>query len=196
MQKELTNHTSLLGQAEIIQAIKRNDDLVLKHLYQKNYPKVEQYILKNQGTSPQAKDIFQEAFLAMWKNVKLGKFLPKGESALDGYLYTIARNKWTDFLRSSRFKKTVSVDKDIDLERQQADAGEEEENPHMKNTLTAYARLGEDCRSLLNRFYFEKKSLKDISDELGIGAASVRNKKYRCMQKLRELAHQESKDYA
>lgn len=55
---------------------------------------------------PQAKDIYQEAFLAVWQNIKKGAFQPRNESALQGYLFQIAKNKWTDELRSARYKKT------------------------------------------------------------------------------------------
>jgi len=54
--------------------------------------------------------------------------------------------------------------------------------------MHAFKGLGAPCKDLLMKFYFEKKSMKDIAEELQLDAASTRNKKYRCMQKLRELA--------
>lgn len=190
MQREILNHTSLLGQEDIIRAIKSNDDLVLKHLYEKNYHKVEQFVLKNQGTQQHAKDIFQEAFIAMWNNVHADKFVPKGATALDGYLYSIARNKWKDYLRSGHFKKMVSENKEEGIQKKFVQEVEEEngEDPKMKKTLAAFSMLSAECKSLLTQFYFEKRSLKEIAEVFQIGNASLRNKKYRCMQSLRELA--------
>lgn len=190
MQKELAKHRDLSRQEEIIRAIKQNDDPVLKHLYQSNYAKVEQYVLKNRGSEQQAKDIYQEAFIVMWKNIQVDKFVPKGETAIQGYLYTIARNKWMDYVRSAYFKKTVSAqeEKALDQSLYQAELESPEENPFMNTVLGAFSELGADCKQLLNYFYFDKKSLKEIASILNIGAASVRNKKYRCMQSLRALA--------
>ena len=98
--------TELTAQYQLVSAIMANDESVLKQLYQNNYRKVEAYILKNRGSMPQAKDIYQEAFLAVWQNIKKGAFQPRNESALQGYLFQIAKNKWTDELRSARYKKT------------------------------------------------------------------------------------------
>ena len=42
------------NQFKVVTAIKANDNLVLKQLYQKNYKKVEIFILKNNGSMPQA----------------------------------------------------------------------------------------------------------------------------------------------
>ena len=55
---------------------------------------------------------------------------------------------------------------------------------------TAFQHLKDGCKDLLAQFYYEKKSLKEIADNLGLDPASVRNKKYRCMQELRALALQ------
>ncbi len=62
---------------EQLMRIKANDEKVLGELYRHNYRKVENYILKNSGTAEHAKDIFQEAFLALWPNVQLNKFQPE-----------------------------------------------------------------------------------------------------------------------
>lgn len=190
MQKEYTNFAGLLSQQNIVQAIKSNDERVLKHLYSKNYVKIEQFVLKNQGTSPQAKDLFQDAFIAMWNNIHANKFHPKGETAIDGYLYTIAKNKWTDYLRSGHFKKMVPASQEKNLEHGSSEEEEKdsEEELKLKKTLTAFGNLGPDCKKLLTYFYFDKKPLKEIAGILKLGDASVRNKKYRCMQKLKELA--------
>ncbi len=173
-------------QERLVTAVKNNDEKVLKQLYQESFSKIEVYILKNNGTSPQAKDIYQEAFIAVWQNVKKDKFTPSNESALQGYLYQVARNKWTDYLRSSHFKKTSSMDTDFQLQ----DSSEENfegEDRNMSDTMAAFRLLGDECRQLLSQFYFEKRSLREIASMFKIGEASARNKKYRCINKLREL---------
>ena len=65
-------------------AIKANDEAALKNLYKDNYYKIEMYVLNNNGTSEDAKDIYQEAFIAVWRNIQLDKFYPENENALSG----------------------------------------------------------------------------------------------------------------
>lgn len=177
-------------QLNLVDAIKTNNQLVLKQLYLNNYKKIEMYILKNNGSMPQAKDTYQEAFIAVWKNIKEDKFVPTNETAVQGYLYTIAKNKWLDFLKSSKYKKTVpyinNSTEDTFLETfETEDVLQEDEK--LQNTMQAFNQLGDGCKKLLKLFYFNKKSLRTIAEELAIEEASARNKKYRCIQKLREL---------
>jgi len=185
-----SNDTS--NQLDTIIAIKANDDRVLKSLYTANYHKVEILVLKNNGTIAHAKDIYQEAFLAVWNNIKLDKFVPKTESSLHGYLYTIAKNKWMDYLRSSTYKKTIISDQinDFNASEENDEATNDDilKEQRLLGVMQAFKDLGEPCKSLLQQFYYEKKSMKAIADHLQLDAASVKNKKYRCMQKLRELA--------
>tara|TARA_R110000850_G_scaffold80862_1_gene173476 strand:- start:16537 stop:17106 length:570 start_codon:yes stop_codon:yes gene_type:complete len=176
------------NQHTLVSQIKENNETVLKELYQNNYYKIEAYILKNNGTKPQAKDIYQEAFLAVWQNIKKGAFTPQNEGAVQGYLYQIAKNKWTDVLRSSRYKKTQQGLTDLHLmEHEKEPDTETDEN--IKTVMTAFNELGEECRQLLTRFYFSKMPLSEIASHFNIGEASARNKKYRCIQKLKMLSN-------
>lgn len=180
------------SQQLLIDAIKTNNSVVLKQLYINNYHKIEALVLKNNGTTDHAKDIYQEAFIIVWNNVKSDSFVPQNETALQGYLYQIARNKWMDVLRSSRFKKTKSIrhelsvlDKRIEF---QNDEGQDIFKQKLQQTMDAFKNLGNPCKQLLTDFYFENISLRDIANKLKIEENTARTKKYRCMEKLRELA--------
>lgn len=172
----------------IVDGFRSNNEKILKEVYHGVFPKVRAHILKNSGDEAKAKDIFQDAFIACWKNIKEGKF--DGNGNIEAYLFTIAKNKWTDHLRSAQFKKTVHGDM-VSLtdqeEKKELDMETEREKEIMK---TALNRLGKGCKNLLSLFYFERKKMEEIAEELEIGAASARNKKYRCMEQLRSLALQ------
>jgi RNA polymerase sigma factor (sigma-70 family) len=175
-----------------IEAIQNNDTKVLKALYTSNYPKIEILVLKNSGSKDQAKDIYQDAFLAVWQNIKLNKFIPRSESSINGYLYTIAKNKWMDVLRSQGYKKTVVTSQLNHFEiKDDENNGIDDDilkDKRLEDVMQAFRDLGDACKSLLSKFYFEKKSMNVIAEELAIDSASTRNKKYRCMQKLKEIA--------
>jgi len=181
----LSNHK----QDNVLEAIKANDAAVLKKLYKEVYPKVELHILRNSGSKDQAKDIFQEAMVALWRAARENRFTAQSPGAVQGYLYTIAKNKWIDFLRSSTYKKEISSEKVMTF--QEAPDVEIEDDDYdfkLKKAKQAFEHIGDSCKDLLVKFYFEKLSLNEIASVLGLDAASARNKKYRCMQKLRGLA--------
>lgn len=178
-------------QLQLIDAIKANNQVALKQFYVDNYSKIEAMVLKNSGSVEHAKDLYQDSFIVVWNNVKSNKFVPKNETALQGYLYQIAKNKWMDVLRSKTFKKTNSLtDETLAVLKQESDnelSENEQLNSKVTEAMAAFKNLGQPCKQLLTNFYYEKKSLREIASELQLGEASVRNKKYRCMEKLRSI---------
>jgi RNA polymerase sigma factor (sigma-70 family) len=179
----LTCRKILFTQEQLVDGIRANDAAVLRWLYQSQYPKVRKFVLDNSGDEDQAKDLFQEAFIAFWNNVKDNKFQPENSSALTGYLYQIAKNKWLDFLRSSQFKKTVLLQSDHDK------IEDNEDNDWMqyrKLVAAEIKNLGDNCREILRRFYFAKESMELIAKAFAWTEATARNNKYRCIQRLRE----------
>ncbi|NJX14519.1 RNA polymerase sigma factor [Tamlana crocina] len=184
----------LLSQSQLIRAIKTNDTGLLKQFYVANYPKVETLVLKNSGTIEHAKDIYQEAFILVWTNVNNGKFVPQNQTALQGYLYQIAKNKWTDVLRSKTFKHSKYLDNNMLRSFENEEDDNEQENTKLEMAMEAFKNLGQPCKQLLKTFYFEKKPLRDIASELNIEEATARNKKYRCMEKLRNMVFTPKKE--
>jgi RNA polymerase sigma factor (sigma-70 family) len=166
-------------------AIKANDDEALRALYRNNYHKIESYILNNSGTAEQAKDIFQEAVIAVWRNIQLDKFQPENETAIEGYLYRIARNKWMDHLRSGHHNKVVWMDED--LHDSEVQALPEDESEYLQAIKKHFKDLGENCKKILTRYYYYNEPMKQIAAAMGWTEATARNNKYRCIQRLKEL---------
>lgn len=188
-QKTFKEHMNEFAQ---LTAIKASDETVLKSLYVNNYYKTEKYILDNNGSVDQAKDIYQEAFIVVWRNIQLDKFNPENESALVGYLYQVARNKWINYLNSSHFKKNTKL---TDLEyRLPEEVADEEDNSFIANVKKQFEVLGENCRELLTRFYYQNESMKTIAGIFNWTEATARNNKYRCLQQLRELIKNQTRN--
>lgn len=194
MQQKDTLTERYLEQEELVKAIQSNNQQTLEQLYQDNFYKTEKYIIDNSGSKEQAKDTYQEAFIAVWENVQNNKFIPKNKTALNGYIYTVAKNKWLDYLKSSRFKKTKSFDAiEYKIENEmdtEANVQENMASEKLAKVLSGFNRIDAACKKLLEVFYYESKSLREIAMELNITEASARNKKYRCVEKLRALAIQ------
>jgi RNA polymerase sigma factor (sigma-70 family) len=178
-----------LNQSELVYAIKSNNLNVLKEFYIVNCKKVELLVLKNNGSVDHAKDIYQDAFITVWTHVKNDKFTPKNDTALQSYLYRIAKNRWTDVLRSKSFKNSKLLNNEAlaFVDPENTNAEEDLKNTPLQVAMLVFKNLGQPCKQLLSTFYFNKKSLKDIASDLNIEETTARNKKYRCMQKLRAL---------
>jgi RNA polymerase sigma factor (sigma-70 family) len=169
-----------------LNAVKANDEKVLKHLYKSGYNKVERYVLTNKGSAEQAKDIYQEAFIAVWRNIQLDKFQPQSESALSGYLYQIAKNKWIDYLRSAHHKNMFRSG-EVENSFEQADELPEEQLEYINDVKFGFRQLNDNCKEVLTRFYYRNESMKTISEAMDWTEATARNNKYRCLERLREI---------
>jgi RNA polymerase sigma factor (sigma-70 family) len=187
MQKTNNQNTQYLSLNQIVSLIKENDTYTLKLLYKNNFAKVKRYVEKNNGDEQQAKDLYQEAFLAMWRNIKDDKFTAQSENAINGYLFQIAKYKWLDHVRSARYRNTTLINREI--EYHEPDIEENElQNKKIKAIMEAIGNLGERCQTMLKLFYFERKSFREISELLEMDEASARNAKYRCQEQLKKMA--------
>jgi RNA polymerase sigma factor (sigma-70 family) len=172
-----------LNHFEQLKAIKGNDESTMKALYQSNFKRVETYILANSGDEDEAKDIYQEAFISMWRNIQLNKFTPENSASFSAYLYRIAQNKWIDHLRVRKSKRMVALPENIDIEENIS----VEENEYLSIVKNKLTELGENCRNILTKFYYHKQTLREISVAMNWTEATARNNKYRCIERLRAL---------
>lgn len=161
------------------------DELVLKTIYARNYRVAEQYVIQNSGTTEDARDVYQEAFMAVWRNIHLNKFTPADENEFGAYLFRVTKNKWIDQLRSSKNKRIVELANDEPGEWIDEDVTETD--MYIDAVKKQFGKLGERCRNLLELFYFKKQSLAKIAEQFSWTEASAKNNKYRCLKQLREM---------
>ena len=168
-----------------LHAIKNNSEPHLQQLYSANFKVVEKYVLQNSGTSEEAKDVFQEAFIAVWRNIQLDKFTPQTENSLNAYIFQVSKNKWISQLRLSTNKQTVALsEEDNAVETGDIDV---EDRDQLNALAENFIKLGYNCREILKRFYYKKETLRDIAAFFNWTEATARNNKYRCIEKLRNL---------
>lgn len=145
-------------------------------IYDQCYPKLKRYILQNDGTEEEAKDMFQEALVVTYKNVKAGLF--KGHSSIETYVFSICKNLWLQHLRKTSRQKQH-------LANLETDESEKIENVDVKLLDSVLKELKEDCRHLLIAFYYHQKTIKELQDQFEMKSEQVvKNKKGRCLKYL------------
>lgn len=159
----------------------RNDPASLRVLYTAHFGKVRTFVLANSGTGDDARDVFQEAITILWLRAREGTLAPGTDPG--AFLFSIARNKWLDTVRSAaRRHMNVVHDQRMHAAAMEPEDGVEE---RLSRLRSIYEQLDDKCRTVLDRFYFERKDLATIAQELGVEEESIRTIKYRCMMKLR-----------
>lgn len=138
------------------------------------------------GSSVDAEDLVQEAFLKAYKN--LDSF--KGESGFYTWLYTIARNLAIDEFRKRKYEKMrISTPSDeLQIESDlSADEGDREEILILRKAI---AMLPELMRTVVVMRLIDGLSYPEIAEVTGLNEQTVKNRMFRARKELAGLMKQ------
>jgi RNA polymerase sigma factor (sigma-70 family) len=168
----------------LIQGILRQDSKTYQWIYNSWYISVKMYVKKNSGYENDAQDLFQNALLDLYLNIKTGKY--KDERPMKSYFMMICQYKWLNHLRKNKRKKTVELQtQDLEAEDYMEAILFKEE---LLNLLEQYlAKMTDSCKAMLNAYYFEKKSLAIIAEKNNWTLNFAKKKNYQCRQKLKQV---------
>jgi RNA polymerase sigma factor (sigma-70 family) len=169
----------------LLKGLARNDKKAIESIYKDNYNMVQALVVNNSGTAEDAKDIFQEAMIVLYEKVQTGSF--ELNCQIKTYVYSVCRRLWLKRLvQQNRFTISDGYEETVKLE----DELEEHEKRNTEFTMMekAMSGLGEPCKSLLEAFYLQKKSMQEIAGNFGYtNAESAKNQKYKCLMRLKKL---------
>ena len=158
-------------------------------MYQQFFAGVEAFIVGNNGSAEDAEDTFQDALVAVFNNLRSGNF--QLQSSLKTYVFSISRNLWLNKLRrQGRMVNITTEHEQIEIPENQMNVLEKGERSEIIANLIE--KMGEECRQLLLYFYFDRFRMKRIMELMGFSSEQVtKNKKSRCMKKLRAMAEED-----
>ena len=169
----------------LLQGLARNDKKAIETIYKENYNLVQALVINNSGTSEDAKDIFQEAMIILYEKVQSGTF--ELNCQIKTFVYSVSRRLWLKrLMQQNRFhlsdghEESVSVDEEMEEH--------EKRNTEFLMMERAMNGLGEPCKSLLEAFYLQKKSMQEIANSFGYtNSENAKNQKYKCLMRLKKL---------
>lgn len=163
----------------------KGEERALGQIYHQHKGMVVQLILKNGGSEEQAKDIFQEAVIDLYENVRAERF--RGESAISSYLYAIARNKWFNRLKRKKVERRIIDTQSLQPPSEPIEVAMLAEEKKAQ-VMALFDQLGPACKELLIYAIYYYYSIPDIQKKLNYNSEQVvRNQKYRCLKKLKEM---------
>lgn len=185
---------NLNDKKDLLNRIRNGDEPVIDELYIQYRKPFMQWLFKKFGCSQDdAADIFQETIITFYDNVVSGK-LTKLTSAVSTYVFSIGRNKAHEHLRREG-KIPVSTDEQalrhLAVSEDTPDKAEKEKI--LLKVEEALNQLGEPCKSLLERFYYYKMSVKEIVERMDYkNESSARTAKYKCLQRLKSIVGEQN----
>jgi RNA polymerase sigma factor (sigma-70 family) len=171
-----------LALGDIIDGIRRRDNKVLTIIYKDFYPGISTYIRNNGGTTDDAKDVFQESLIIIFRQIEEKSLEIKTE--FENYLFGIARLIWLKIIRNRDIhNRSIAQLEDPEAAYHPADEIIEEDF-ELRIFRKHFLEMGEEGQKLL------KLSASDISNDaiaqmLGYkNEQVVRNMKYKFKEKL------------
>src|SRR5690349_12393341 len=144
------------------------------------------FIINNNGSYDEAKDVFQEAMITLYEKAKSDSFVLTCQ--IKTYVYSVCKRLWLKRLQQlgktstgiENFEDTVIVEEDLELH--------ERRNAEFNMMERALNSLGEPCKSLLEAYYLKKKGMNEIATMFGYtNADNAKNQKYKCLMRLKKL---------
>ena len=169
----------------IVERIRENDRQVLGELFIRYEKMVNRYVVSNNGSRDDAEDVLQEAIIVLWQKVNGGGF--ELRSRLSTYIMGIVKNKWLAELRR-KSRHTGETEQEQSIDENPGGLDIMLSNEQAERVRKALDKISEICRKLLVLFYFEERSLEDISRLLGFANSAVaKSKKYQCKKALEKI---------
>ena len=183
--KEKVN-SSLPSDTELIIGIRNGANDVLDRLYLAYFPMVLQMVLSNNGDEDDAKDIFQESVIVLYNKVSAGEF--ELNAKLKTFIYAVCRRLWLKKLhQQSRISNNFHTFPEVEEVAFDLEA-HEEQNRQFKLMHEALEQLGEPCKTIIEQFYLNDKSMQDICEQFGYtNTDNAKTQKYKCLQRLKKL---------
>jgi RNA polymerase sigma-70 factor (ECF subfamily) len=185
---------SRVNDAELIRAAQQGDRAAFEELVRLYDQPVLRLALHLTGSEPEAKDIYQETFLKVYRN--LGSF--RFECSFYTWVYRIASNLCMDHLRRRQVRKEdpgvrMGADgQEVDLLAQAPDerAGASPEQELMRREMgrriaQALTKLTPRERMVFEMKHYQGLKLRTIGEALNTTEETAKNTLFRATQKLR-----------
>lgn len=168
---------------DYLKGIAENDFSVLEKIYEESLPEVIKYVKRNSGTLNDAKDVFQEGILVIYKKVKQNSLVLT--TSFHVFLFSVCKKIWLKKLKRKSHKE-VTLDEFMNISF--------EENFDEKFIISRkwtlfnkkFQSLAEECRKVL-KMLFNGHSGKDIAKTMDYTEDYAKRKKYKCKRHLAQL---------
>ncbi|MCC6635313.1 MAG: sigma-70 family RNA polymerase sigma factor [Chitinophagaceae bacterium] len=179
MKAELNEELLLKGLAE-------NNSKAIETIYKQNFKIVQAFILNNNGSYDEARDIFQEAMITLYEKVQTESFVLTCK--INTYVYSVCRRLWLKRLQQlgrysnqiDGFEETLQVEDEIEAH--------ERKNTDFAMMEKALNSIGEPCRTLLESFYIKKIGMQELAKQFGYtNADNAKTQKYKCLLRLKKI---------
>jgi RNA polymerase sigma factor (sigma-70 family) len=167
---------------ELVRGIINENNNVILYIYKNSFRPVRHFITRNSGSEEDARDIFQDSLIILYKKLKAESL--KLNCSVGTFIYSIARLLWLKELKL-RGKEVKSVgDFDSRVDEENNIIRIYEQNERLKFYRRIFDQLSEDCRRIL-KMVMNSFTIAEITSIMGYSSVQhTKNRRYRCKKAL------------
>jgi len=179
--------TSVFSQSELYEALKKRRDWAYDHVYTELSPSFRYWVERNSGSEMDAEDAFHKGLLNFLLNLETGKYEFRESAKITTVIFDYCKKVWLNELASSRIKSRRAMPDAYDPAHDTDLQKDLERSETIAQVRAALDQLKADCRQMIEFFYLEELSLKEIAEKMGMKESSTKQKRYDCTEKLKQL---------
>lgn len=165
----------------LLLGLKNADGNKIKQVYDLALPSVIRWVEENNGTEADARDIFQEALVALFRKLESGEFTLT--CTLKSFLRIMSRNLWLTRLRDNKKFQASPLENVEQVELDKGILQSIEDSERSRLFFKHFDALGEKCQQIL-RLFFDKTPLAEIAEKLDTSVNYIKKRKFTCKEQL------------
>lgn len=174
----ISNH--IPSESDLIQGCINGDRQMQKLLYERFSPKMYAVCLRYSGNSEDARDLLQEGFIKIFKN--LSKY--RGDGSFEGWIRRIFVNTSIEHFRRKVYSQDVTEKQENTLEDKTWNVLD---SLAEKDILNMIHDLSPGYKTVFNMHVIEGYSHKEIADKLGINEGTSKSQLARAKSVLKKM---------
>ncbi len=178
----------------LVYDLRKGNETAFQYCYDEILPMVRNWFKKQSVAQEEADDFFQEALLVLYDNVRTSKF--ELQSKLSTYLLSICKYMWYNKSRKTSRRKTDAFGEEVEKLQwvEQDVVFHEQQEQHYEQLESALEELGDPCKTLLEAYYIQDMSMKEITELMEYtNANNAKTQKYKCLNRLKKIFKEKQK---
>lgn len=174
--------------SDYLDELRRGSPKAFEELYNRYFRMVEDMVLKFNGSTEDARDVFQEALFVFVKKLRDPAFTLTSKAST--FIYAVARNLYLK--KAGKATVEISIDQQQFSIFKQEEPAQEDLTPIEKDSILnvmndKLGQLEADCRAVIMYSFYQGLSHAQIASLTGYTEAFVKVKKFRCLEYLRKM---------
>jgi RNA polymerase sigma factor (sigma-70 family) len=185
--RTIRDSRTALNASQIKDGLLSSDPETFRYLYKTFGSMIVGYVLKNNGTQQDAREMVQTVLMELWLAVREGRYDEQGK--LERYLYILTANTWRDELRRRKVRRVEPLDTRLhdSMEEEDSIARAVVKDRQLEALQHCMGLLGEPCREIIRLYHLESVSLQDVAECLQYDYNNLRKRIFDCRKKLKKL---------